>query len=590
MNLKNKNFLSIITLAVLFISMSQVVFSVDIDGDADTVNSTYFYQNDSLVWDVSNIANVTNGDNSNLVLADDIFDFVIGLNYKTLTEIISNIGNWTADKSSYYTSTIIDTLGNWSQDKGNYYNSTEVLALNSSWDYTTDTNTNCSVDSSCSPIAYDSEINKTYVDAQDSAQDACSEITGCVENAITDGNTNWDNSYGFYDDIANFTGTLTNSKWCIYDGSEIDCNVEPVTDTNTQLSDSDILTLGYNHTSDIQTWVNANDDAGLTDLTDFDQTAWRLFYSNNLGDVIELSLGTDGQYLQSQGGTSSLTWSVPINTDTQDLSYDTATDIISLVDGGSIDITEVDTNTNANTICSGGTTYLDGEGNCDDISSVYEVQLNNEAGLYAVLSDVTQFWENGDSVTGAIGANEVWGAGWDADTSVPEKDDIYDWASGVTTTEMDYLQGVSSDIQTQLGTKGTTTLTDEASLYSTLSDVTQFYESGDKVGDADTLDTHDSTYFQTDLTDEASLYSALSDVTEFIETGDSATLATLDTGQGANELYDMNQNVQTTNNVQFQNITIDNYKYEDAGDSVYTYYNGSCVITVVNSTTFAICP
>ena len=31
-----------------------------------------------------------------------------------------------------------------------------------------------------------------------------------------------------------------------------------------------------------------------------------------------------------------------------------------------------DTNTNANTICAGGTTYLDGEGACNDISSVYQ--------------------------------------------------------------------------------------------------------------------------------------------------------------------------------------------------------------------------
>ena len=93
-------------------------------------------------------------------------------------------------------------------------------------------------------------------------QDSCSEITGCVENAITDGNTNWDNSYGFFDDITNFTGTLTDAKWCVYDSvnTEIDCNVEPVT-----------------------------------------------------------------------------------NTDTQDLSYDAGTDVISLTDGGSIDITEVNT-------------------------------------------------------------------------------------------------------------------------------------------------------------------------------------------------------------------------------------------------------
>jgi len=92
---------------------------------------------------------------------------------------------------------------------------------------------------------------------------------------------------------------------------------------------------------------------------------------------------------------------------------------------------------NASSICSGDTTYLSGAGNCNDISSIYEVQLNDEAGLYAVLSDVTQF-----------------------------------------------------------------------------------YEVGDKVGDADTLDTHDSSYFQTALTDEASLYSALSDVTQFYESGD----------------------------------------------------------------------
>lgn len=58
------------------------------------------------------------------------------------------------------------------------------------------------------------------------------------------------------------------------------------------------------------------------------------------------------------------------------------------------------TDTNANTLCTGTTTYLDGEGNCDDISGVYEQQLNNEAGLYAVLSDVTNFLQTGDALAG----------------------------------------------------------------------------------------------------------------------------------------------------------------------------------------------
>lgn len=41
---------------------------------------------------------------------------------------------------------------------------------------------------------------------------------------------------------------------------------------------------------------------GYTNLTSFvDQTAWRLFYSNTDGDVIELALGADGTYLKSNG-------------------------------------------------------------------------------------------------------------------------------------------------------------------------------------------------------------------------------------------------------------------------------------------------
>ena len=33
-------------------------------------------------------------------------------------------------------------------------------------------------------------------------------------------------------------------------------------------------------------------------------------------------------------------------------------------------------------------------------------------------------------------------------------------------------------------------------------------------------------------------------------------VSTIDTGQGDNELYDMNQNVETTSNVTFNNVTI----------------------------------
>jgi len=80
----------------------------------------------------------------------------------------------------------------------------------------------------------------------DSAHDECSEVSGCVVGAITDGNTGWDNSYGFITNATRNTsatdiegtdlGTLSDTKWCVYDlaGTEIDCNVEPVVDTDDQ--------------------------------------------------------------------------------------------------------------------------------------------------------------------------------------------------------------------------------------------------------------------------------------------------------------------------------------------------------------------
>lgn len=81
--------------------------------------------------------------------------------------------------------------------------------------------------------------------------------------------------------------------------------------------------------------------------------------------------------------------------------------------------------------------------------------------------------------------------------------------------------------------------------------------------------------YEGQLNNEAGLYAALSDVSEFIETNDAATLATLDTGHGANELYAMNQNVRTTDNVTFDNVTI---------DSIYMDGNLACARIEENST------
>lgn len=49
-----------------------------------------------------------------------------------------------------------------------------------------------------------------------------------------------------------------------------------------------------------------------SNLTSFvAQTAWRLFYSNADGDVIELALGADGTYLKSNGASAAPTFATP---------------------------------------------------------------------------------------------------------------------------------------------------------------------------------------------------------------------------------------------------------------------------------------
>lgn len=51
---------------------------------------------------------------------------------------------------------------------------------------------------------------------------------------------------------------------------------------------------------------------GYTNLTSFvAQTPWRLFYSNTDGDVTELALGSDGEYLKSNGASAAPTWATP---------------------------------------------------------------------------------------------------------------------------------------------------------------------------------------------------------------------------------------------------------------------------------------
>ena len=241
----------------------------------------------------------------------DINDYVtsatlLGYNYYNSSDF---------DINDYYTSAQIEGFNYWNDTHAGFNKSyADTLYADISV-----TDTNCSVDDSCENIAYDSEINKTYVDNQDSNQDECSEITGCVENAITDGNTNWDNSYGFFNSILNFTGTLTNNKICIYDSSQgiINCSYTDQTGAsgNPKAGDgiylyNDTNTIYLNETKLNETINNEDDDTIYTseegliyldgtefksNMTIFNNSVEAFGYSTESGTVT--SVATDDTYL-----------------------------------------------------------------------------------------------------------------------------------------------------------------------------------------------------------------------------------------------------------------------------------------------------
>ena len=86
--------------------------------------------------------------------------------------------------------------------------------------------------------------------------------------------------------------------------------------TNVATSDTAYDATSWNANSDAATKNAIRDKietiGGYTNLTSFvEQTAWRVFYSNTDGDVVELALGDDGSYLGSNGASVAPTWSVP---------------------------------------------------------------------------------------------------------------------------------------------------------------------------------------------------------------------------------------------------------------------------------------
>ena len=189
-------------------------------------------------------------------------------------------------------------------------------------------------------------------------------------------------------------------------------------------SEADLTTLLDDNYADIAvitdnaSWNESHADTLYADIgVTGDNTSWNESYATSIYAPINYGDDWNKTYADTL-------YSNDTNTDTQDLSYDTGTDVISLTDGGSIDITEVDTDTtytNITPINLTGTVFslgfcadnevwkMDGAAwNCeaDADSGSYTLNLTGDSGTVQVLAtgnviDIAGGTNGIDTVVGA---------------------------------------------------------------------------------------------------------------------------------------------------------------------------------------------
>jgi hypothetical protein len=157
-------------------------------------------------------------------------------------------------------------------------------------------------------------------------------------------------------------------------------------------------------------------------ITVLDGTANRVIYIDGTGDVTELALGASGTYLQSQGATGTPTWSTPAGSgDVSKVGTPVDNQIAVWTGDGTV---EGDANFTWNGTALGVTGNITVSGTVDGVD------------VAALKTDVDGFNDELKNLSAA---------------EIDYLEALY--ATGVTSTEFDYLDGVTSAIQTQLNTK-----------------------------------------------------------------------------------------------------------------------------------------
>ena len=242
-----------------------------------TTTKTYIYSIGNWTEDTGNYytstqtdTQITNANNSqktyideqNVLYNDSITTYTHLSNFTndgvfiTGSEVVPLVGNWTSDSSSYQiwtsTKTYVDSIGNWTNDKSDYFTSAEVNALNDSWDYTVDTNTQLSgVEVTAYVGNWTLDSSDYYTSAEVLALNSSWDYTVDTDTQLSGA------------EIENLVGNWTDDKSDYYTSTEVlalNSSWDYTVDTDTQLSGSEVETLVGNWSADKSSYWDTSDD------------------------------------------------------------------------------------------------------------------------------------------------------------------------------------------------------------------------------------------------------------------------------------------------------------------------------------------
>ena len=343
-------------------------------------------------------------------------------------DIISYVGNWSADKPSYYnksqvynTSEVytktetdtqitdandsmksyvdaqdtvldnkLDSIGNWTNDKPNYYNRSET---NDTFIKQTDEgNLNVNSSNYWGVYQYVSDLNYKIISYWTNITDRPTYLSNFTDDLGNRGYTsldNFTNDPGFFNDITNFTGTLTDTKYCTYDatGGIINCSSEGGIDTDTHVKGDGIYLYNDSDTMYLnETKLNATID----ERADAD-TRWAINTTS----------------LENQSGI------LGVKQSWLDSIYAKISDLVGYVGNWSADKSDYSNTTTIQTWINDNYTQLDNKidsvGNWSDDKGDYynKTQVYNQSEVYTKTETDTQITTANDSMKSYVDAQDV---------------------------------------------------------------------------------------------------------------------------------------------------------------------------------------